>query len=215
MRTHQERILSGIMVYQAETPYSRLQVVDSGRTVGDVADGDGGRAVGSTQGGYERVRSLYLNGDLPSRMYVDRPTELAVMSTKYFPLSFVFNPDAEKVLFVGGRGFSGPKHFLAEFSHIMADIVEIDPVVLDAALEYEVKSDDERLGVYNDDGRRFRLSDQGPHDEYDVIILYSTESAHPLSPDDHGVLTYLKDFLQKSSHKTQNRKPFGKCDGNK
>jgi spermidine synthase len=63
-------------------------------------------------------------------MNKDNPTQLLIY-TKYFPLGFVFNPTAKKVLFVGGGGFSGPKYFLKTYPNVTVDVVEIDPVVID------------------------------------------------------------------------------------
>ncbi len=150
-------IVSGTVMYEAETPYSQLQVVDSSRPAAE-----------SSAGITERVRSLHLNGDLHSRMYVERPDELAVTYTKYFPLGLVFNSDAENVLFVGGGGFSGPKYFLAAYPDVRVDVVEIDPVVIDVATKYFGVQSDPRLGIYNDDGRRFLLQEGR---QYDVIVL--------------------------------------------
>jgi predicted membrane-bound spermidine synthase len=155
-------VVSGAIVYEAETPYSQLQVVDSRRL------GAAGANASDIDSPYYKVRSLYLNGDLHSRMYTDRPDELAVTYTKYFPLGLVFNPDATSVLFVGGGGFSGPKHFLAAYPGMDVDVVEIDPVVIDVAAEYFAVPENERLAIHNDDGRRFLLSEEK---EYDIIVL--------------------------------------------
>jgi spermidine synthase len=151
-------VVAGKILYEAQTPYSQLQVVDS----------QGPNTAGG-EAGYSSLRSLYLNGDLHSRMYVERPDELAVTYTRYFPLGFVFNPDAERVLFVGGGGFSGPKYFLSAYPDVQVDVVEIDPVVIEVAKEYfAVPEDEPRLSIYNDDGRRFLLSSGT---QYDIIVL--------------------------------------------
>lgn len=150
-------IVGGKILYEAQTPYSQLQVVDS----------QGPNTAGG-EAGYSSLRSLYLNGDLHSRMYVERPDELAVTYTRYFPLGFVFNPDAERVLFVGGGGFSGPKYFISAYPDVQVDVVEIDPVVIEVAKEYFAVPENERLSIYNDDGRRFL---QSSDTQYDIIIL--------------------------------------------
>lgn len=150
-------IVGGKILYEAQTPYSQLQVVDS----------KGPNTAGG-EAGYSSLRSLYLNGDLHSRMYVERPDELAVTYTRYFPLGFVFNPDAERVLFVGGGGFSGPKYFISAYPDVQVDVVEIDPVVIEVAKEYFAVPENERLSIYNDDGRRFLQSSDM---QYDIIIL--------------------------------------------
>jgi predicted membrane-bound spermidine synthase len=155
-------LVSGTVIYETQTPYSSLQVVDSRRSSA-ATDGSSN----DIDSPYYRVRSLYLNGDLHSRMYIDRPNELAVTYTKYFPLGVVFNPDAKSVLFVGGGGFSGPKYFAAEYPDMNVDVVEIDPVVIDVAKEH-FGVQGERPAIHNDDGRRFLLANDK---QYDLIVL--------------------------------------------
>jgi spermidine synthase len=107
-------------------------------------------------------------------MYKDNPNELVATYTKYFPLGLIFNSDAKNVLFVGGGGFSGPKHFLNTYQNVSVDVVEIDPVVIDAAKKYfnvsssNSNDDNPRLRIYNEDARDF-LSKS--NQKYDIIIL--------------------------------------------
>jgi spermidine synthase len=145
---------SGILVFEKETPYSHLDVVDSGI--------------------HNNIRTLYLNGLVHSKMYKDNPNELIATYTKYFPLGLIFKSDAKNVLFVGGGGFSGPKHFLNTYQNVSVDVVEIDPVVIDAAKKYfnvsgsNSNDDNPRLRIYNEDARDF-LSKS--NQKYDIIIL--------------------------------------------
>lgn len=86
----------------------------------------------------------------------------------------IFNSDAKNVLFVGGGGFSGPKHFLNTYQNVSVDVVEIDPVVIDVAKKYfnvsgnNNNDDNPRLRIYNEDARDF-LSKS--NQKYDIIIL--------------------------------------------
>lgn len=155
--------LLGNVVHREETQYSQLQVVDSSTLY------PSGAANTSPQ---TRTRSLFLNGDLHSQMYVDRPNELALLYTQFFPVGLVFNPDAKNVLFVGGGGFSGPKYFLDAYPGIArVDVVEIDPAVIDVAKQYfAVPDNDTRLKIHSDDGRRFLLSGAGAQ-QYDIVVL--------------------------------------------
>jgi spermidine synthase len=138
---------SGNLVYQKETPYSHLDVVDSQES---------------------NKRALFLDGNIHSVMNKSDPNELLIY-TKYFPLGFVFNPSPKHILFIGGGGFSGPKYFLSTYPNVTVDVVEIDPVVIDVAHKYFNVTDNPRLNIYNDDARDFlsKTSNQ----KYDIVIL--------------------------------------------
>jgi spermidine synthase len=139
---------TGTLVYEKETLYSHLDVIDSGN-----------------------IRTLYLDGNIHSQMYKDKPEELVNTYTKYFHLGFLFNPNAKDVLFVGGGAFSGPKNFLSMYSDVRIDVVEIDPDVISAARNYfnlPVDNYGSRLMIYNDDARNFLSKTEK---KYDLIIL--------------------------------------------
>ena len=136
---------SGNVVYEKETLYSHLDVVDS-----------------------NGIRTLYLNGIPHSAMYLDGSSDLVFPYTEYFALGFVFNDDINEVLFVGGGGFSGPKSFLQDFSDVKVDVVEIDPDVIQVSKRFFDVKDSPRLIIYNEDGRNY-LSRTTT--KYDLIIL--------------------------------------------
>src|ERR671916_2459407 len=138
---------TGTLVYEKETLYSHLDVID-----------------------YGNIRTLYLDGNIHSQMYKDKPEELVNTYTKYFHLGFLFNPNAKDVLFVGGGGFSGPKNFLSMYSDVRIDVVEIDPDVISTARNYFnlPANDGSRLLIYNDDARNFLSKTEK---KYDMIIL--------------------------------------------
>jgi spermidine synthase len=138
---------TGTLVYEKETLYSHLDVIDNGN-----------------------IRTLYLDGNKHSQMYKDKPEELAITYTKYFHLGFLFNPNAKDVLFVGGGGFSGPKNFLSTYSDVRIDVVEIDSDVISAARDYFNLPVDNgsSLMIYNDDARNFLSKTEK---KYDLIIL--------------------------------------------
>jgi len=135
----------GESVYEKETPYSHLDVTDSGK-----------------------MRTLFLNGMPHSMMNLDDPSELVMDYTQYFHLGGMFNSDFEKVLFIGGGGFSGPKNFLSTYPDILIDVVEIDPDVIDVAKKYFAVNDDPRLRIFNEDARNFLTNN---NEKYDLIIL--------------------------------------------
>jgi len=139
-------ISEGTIVYQKDTPYNTLTVVD-----------------------YDErgVRTIYLNNMPHSAMYLNGSNSAVFTYTDYFNLAFVFNPGVDSVLFIGGGGFSGPKQFLEYYPDINVDVVEIDPQVVKAARDYFNVSNDPRLRVIVGDGRAFL----GGAGKYDLVVL--------------------------------------------
>ena len=137
----------GQVVYQTQTPYQELEVADLGNT-----------------------RTLYLDGQRHSAMDLTDPTRHVFGYTRYFHMPYLFaeEPDEiDRVLFVGGGGFSGPKRFVEEYDATV-DVVEIDPEVIDVSKEYFAVEESDQLNVHNEDGRRFlRETDR----TYDLIVL--------------------------------------------
>ena len=133
----------GDTVYRTQTPYQSLAVVD---------DGD--------------VRTLYLDGQPHSAMDLDAPYRHVFDYTSYFHLPLLMTEDVDRVLFVGGGGFTGPKHF-AEMG-ITVDVAEIDPVVVRTAKEYFGVEESENLDIHTVGGRQFL---QETNHTYDLIVL--------------------------------------------
>jgi len=136
---------NGSAIYEKQTPYSTLDVVD----------------VGS-------LRTLFLNGIPQSSMDLKHPDQLVYQYTVYFNLGMQVNPNATQVLFVGGGGFSGPKFFLSTYPHVHVDVAEVDPDVIDTAMKYFAVSPNPRLTIFNEDGRVY-LSETSK--AYDIIVL--------------------------------------------
>lgn len=135
----------GNIVYERESIYNHLTVVDSGE-----------------------IRTLYLNGLPHSAMFLNGSNELVFSYTKLFHLGFLFNSEIRKVLFLGGGGFSGPKNFLEKYPQVTIDVVEIDDDVIQTARKYFNVREDPRLRIFNDDGRAFLTKTR---DAYDLVIL--------------------------------------------
>ena len=136
---------AGNTVYQTQTPYQELEVTDD----------DG-------------VRTMYLDGAPQSAMYLPNSTEYVFDYTSYFHLGVLMQEDVDRVLFIGGGGFSGPKRFLDEYPDAQVDVVELDPAVIRVAKEYFNVEETERMTIYNEDGRTF-LEDTDK--TYDLIVL--------------------------------------------
>jgi spermidine synthase len=136
---------NGSAIYEKQTPYSTLDVVDLGN-----------------------IRTLFLNGIPQSSMELDNPTHLVYDYTTFFNLGMQVHPGSTQVLFVGGGGFSGPKFFLSKYPQIHVDVAEVDPDVIDTAMRYFAVSPNPHLTIFNEDGRLY-LSETSK--TYDVIIL--------------------------------------------
>jgi len=137
---------AGDTVYGTQTAYQELAVVD-----------DGG------------VRTLYLDGHRHSAMDLDDPDDHVFTYTRYFhlPLLVREDPDIERVLFIGGGGFTGPKAFESRYD-VAVDVVEIDPEVVRVAKEYFRVEEGPNTSITVGDGRRFLRSTDH---EYDVVVL--------------------------------------------
>jgi spermidine synthase len=138
---------AGQVVYETQTPYQQLRVTDLGDT-----------------------RTLYLDGQRHSAMDRSDPTRHVFSYTRYFHLPYLFveDPDQiDRVLFVGGGGFTGPRRFVEEYdAHV--DVVELDPEVIHVAREYFGVEESDQLDIHQGDGRRFlRNADE----EYDLIVM--------------------------------------------
>lgn len=134
----------GETVYQTQTPYQELEVVDN-----------------------DNVRTLYLDGLQHSAMHLNNPDKHIFNYTKNFYIPFLMQDDINNVLFIGGGGFTGPKMF-AERPNVSVDVVELDPIVFSTAKEYFNVSESDDLDVHIQDGREYVRS---TNETYDLIIL--------------------------------------------
>jgi spermidine synthase len=145
---------SGSVVYQKETPYNSLMVVDYLDT---------------------GKRILWMNSLPHSAMYLNGSNEAAFIYTDYFNIAFAFNPEIRNVLFIGGGGYSGPKNFLFDYPDVKIDVVEIDSLVVDVAKQYFRVPDDIRLRSFVDDGRAYLTK---TNEVYDLIVLDAYSKSH-------------------------------------
>jgi spermidine synthase len=137
--------VEGVVVYETQTPYQELQVVDRGDT-----------------------RVLFLDGQKHSAMDLEEPNRHVFDYTRYFHLTLLFaEEDVDRVLFVGGGGFTGPKRFANDYDATV-DVVEIDPDVISVAKRYFRLEESEQLNVINGDGRQYLRE---TNRTYDVIVM--------------------------------------------
>lgn len=137
---------NGKLIYEKETPFSHLDIVEYGNNI-----------------------SMYLDGMRHSSMNTKDPLDLVIDYTEYFHLGMLFNPEATDILFVGGGGFTGPKNFLVLYPEIKIDAIEIDADVINAAETFfGLEKNNPRLQIFNDDARRHLSTFEK---KYDLIIL--------------------------------------------
>ena len=139
----------GHLVYETETLYSHLDIIDNYNSINN--------------------RALFLNGYPHSIMDKSDPYSLESDYTKFFPLGLLLNDNTTRVLFIGGGGFSGPKYFMQHYPNISVDVVEIDPQVVEVAKKYFFLDElNPQLRIYIQDARKFLDDNQG---KYDMIVL--------------------------------------------
>ncbi|MFC4439077.1 MULTISPECIES: spermidine synthase [Natrialbaceae] len=137
----------GDVVYESQTPHQQLEVVDDGDT-----------------------RTMYLDGARHSAIDLEDPDRHVFAYTRYFHLPMLVTDepdDVDRVLFIGGGGYTGPQDFEEEYDATV-DVVEIDPEVTEAAETYFGLEQDEELNAHAEDGRQFL---QNTDETYDLIVL--------------------------------------------
>ncbi|WP_080509292.1 spermidine synthase [Candidatus Halobonum tyrrellensis] len=137
--------VEGRVVHESQTPYQELRVVDSVDT-----------------------RTLYLDGQRHSAMDLEEPYRHVFDYTRYFHLPLLMTGDVDRVLFVGGGGFTGPKRFVRDYPNVTVDVAEIDPEVVSTAKEYFSLEESDRLNVYTEGGRQFLRE---TNRTYDLVVL--------------------------------------------
>jgi spermidine synthase len=142
--------VEGRVVYGTQTPYQQLDVID-----------------------VQDRRTLSLDGRPHSAMDLDDPTRHVFDYTPYFHLPSLFADDTgeiDRVLFIGGGGFTGPKRFVSDYD-VTVDVVEIDPVVIDVAKQYFAVEESEQLRIHDAGGRQF-LQETDQTDDLIVLDAY-------------------------------------------
>ena len=164
------------IVYVQETPYNVVRIREEFRP--------------SREGAPRAVRVLLTDEDkTQSATFVDNPAELVFEYTKYYALGTYLKPKAERILMLGGGGYSVPKWLLSENSPLPAgsfnlDVVELDPGVTEAA-ELYLGLEAERhpnMRIVHEDARRFvnRVA-EGKGERYDLILgdVFNSQASVP------------------------------------
>lgn len=151
-RFRRERVL-----FDTRTPFNHLRVVDKGGTRYLVFVDHSGRPAS------KRPEHIY-----QSCMRLEDPLRSTAPYLDFFHLPLLFNPDLSRVLMIGLGGGTTARRFLADYANMQVDAVEIDPVVIEVAQAYFGLPTDQRLKVYQADGREFV---QKPGKDYELVII--------------------------------------------
>ncbi|MDR0338761.1 MAG: fused MFS/spermidine synthase, partial [Desulfovibrio sp.] len=136
------------------------------------------------KGKHKERDALYLltdPGSAQSGMFTDDPDELIFDYTTFYGLGTAMNPEAKRILMLGGGGYSVPKWLLRGRSDLAGDdfsldVVELDPGMTDVAARFfKAPVDDPRLRIFHEDARTFinraaKAVRQGSAERYDLIF---------------------------------------------
>ncbi len=181
--------LNALGLYDLDTGYQRVLVYN---TI-DKARGEPMRVLAT---GPEGVQSA---------MYPAEPQALAVPYTRFYRLAAHFRPDVQRMLMLGGGGYSFPKYVLSqpqEFGGARMDVVEIDPGVTDIARRHFDWQDSPAVTVHHDDARRFLAregaraqAEGGAKYQVALVDVFTSHLAVPFHLATRETLTALANLL--------------------
>ncbi len=153
----------------------------------------------------DTIRAFLVGKGLESGAYIDeeRKYELSSEYTKYYDLMFKANIEIKDTMMIGGAGYSYPKYYLNKYKDITMDVVEIDEKLTEFAKKYfflqeiiNKGNNDERLTIYNDDGRVFI---NNCNKKYDAILNDAFTGAGPVATlTTIEAITKIHDMLNKN-----------------
>ncbi len=145
-------LLKTINFHDIDTEYSRIQIFDTT----DEKTGREKRVMKIDPFYYQS--SMYLDNGEPASEY-----------HKFYHLIKHFNPDFQKVLMIGGAGYSFPKQYLETYGEAEINVVEIDPQMTEIAKKHFRLKENPRLKIFHEDGRVFL--NQAESDKYDAVLI--------------------------------------------
>ena len=125
------------------------------------------------------------SGAYSSATYTDEGLkyELVFKYLKKYDDMFKYR-DVNNALMIGGAAYQYPKYYISHYTDKKMDVVEIDPMSTEIAKKYFYLDDlladygDDRLGLYNDDGRLFMSNCDN---KYDAILNDAFSGSVPVS----------------------------------
>ncbi len=108
-----------------------------------------------------------------SAMYVNEPTKLYFPYTQFYAMMVKLFSENQKILMLGGGGYSLPKWLLSEHhkysdSSLHLDVVELDSGMTDLAKSYFALKEDARMRIFHEDARRYINAN---NNKYDLVFV--------------------------------------------
>jgi spermidine synthase len=156
--------LSGLAVQATDLSLAAAGVDDVDTAYGRVlvyagADAQTGRPVRIMTTGPRRCQSA---------VYLDAPQELALPYTRFFALGFSMVSAPQRVLVLGGGGYSFARHAVEALPGAAVTVVELDPGITALARKHFGLTDHPRLSIVHEDARAFV---NRPGEPYDLIYV--------------------------------------------
>lgn len=143
---------SAFNFHEEDTSYSRVRIFDT------VKKQNGRKIRAMAIDPYIYQSSMYLDDGTPASSY-----------HRYYHLIRWYVPNFDKVLMIGGAGYSFPKQFLRTYPNKQIDVVEIDPGMTALARKYFRLKDSPELKIFHEDGRVYL--DEGVPGTYDAVLM--------------------------------------------
>jgi spermidine synthase len=134
------------IVAEEQTFYHRIRVIEA-----PLPDRD------------DSIRVLFLDNTREGSQFV-KSREVSEDYQRYWELARLFCPQVKRAAFLGGGAYTMPEALLDAYPQATADVVEIDPAVIEIAREYFRVDDYPRMNAVADDARRFLQSTDARYD---------------------------------------------------
>lgn len=148
----------------------------------------------------ETSQAIYktLQVDTGLESYINDETgEMGAKYLRYYDLFEYLNKDAKSTLLIGGAAYTYPRHYLQKYQDKTIDVVEIDGKMTQIAKEqFGLNTKDERLKIYEQDGRSFLNYNKS---KYDTILIDAFKGLNaPFELTTYEALTHAKEMLNEN-----------------
>lgn len=127
------------------------------------------------------IRTLHFGTAVEqSSMFLERPFDLEMEYVRTMALSLLFKPKPQSVLCLGLGGASLPKFIWKYFPHCTVTVVELRPLVIEAALQFFEVPQDKGFEIICDDAFHYLESDKAKQHDLLFVDLYTSEGMAPL-----------------------------------